>query len=744
MVGAGFSWNADRIDKSSVCMPDWFGLADIFCEKLGIAEDRDRKYLDPIDLAQQVEESYGKTYLNELLRDLMEDGNYQPGIAHRLLVELPWTDIFTTNYDTLLERAFETGIRRRYRVVYRQNDLIHSAGEPRIVKLHGSFPSYEPFIISGEDYRRYPVDFAPFVNTVQQALLENLFVLVGFSGTDPNFLKWIGWIHDNLGLKNAPRIYMVVHKAPPQAQIKMLNARNIDLVILDDIVTCRHDKYKESMQRFLAALVNECNNSGKGSRKKLWPGFIPRSFDKTAAEALSDLKRIHESYSGWVTSRFESLGMAGHLLADAEAYIAQVANSAVITPLELEICKEYCWLCEITGTSYSVHVLADLDKIVSRHQVSAASEADAANASEDEKAAICYIELCMLHGCRVLGLKQWDEVYDRVVRKICKPDIWDDLYAFLCYEDVLHSLDSLKWEELEKKIRLIPADNDHPEWLLKKASLLSLIGCYEETLELLKGSIENLRVILSRLNGERGNEYNRFSSLESSMVSLYSYTLQAYESKTGKRWEENKGGQNEQNDHDSVDRRFLEDDITNYRDDFIWNLENNNFISRLAGNYKPRISVTQKPTFDIGAVNSNIHFGGDNEAAYAFQFTAFREAIGHPFRIGFVTDKEGLSGAVSRIAWNSPKFALALALLEPETKRIEAVFTRLMISEIAIDDIDDCCMGLIALLRFGMKSISGRKRCSVFDVQIQESALTVIPEILSRFVTRSSDNIKEQ
>ena len=32
LIGSGFSRNAERIDGTDSCMPDWFGLADAFCE----------------------------------------------------------------------------------------------------------------------------------------------------------------------------------------------------------------------------------------------------------------------------------------------------------------------------------------------------------------------------------------------------------------------------------------------------------------------------------------------------------------------------------------------------------------------------------------------------------------------------------------------------------------------------------------------------------------------------------------
>ena len=88
-------------------------------------------------------------------------------------------DVFTTNYDTLLERAQVGVVDRKYDVVPTASDIVGRM-KPRIVKLHGSFPSHRPFIITEEDYRTYPKRFAPFVNMVQQSIMENVFCLIGF------------------------------------------------------------------------------------------------------------------------------------------------------------------------------------------------------------------------------------------------------------------------------------------------------------------------------------------------------------------------------------------------------------------------------------------------------------------------------------------------------------------------------------------------------------------------------------
>ena len=361
LVGAGFSRNAIRLDGSEKHMPDWNELASIFSEKLGI-NIAENQYIDPLSLAQQVEVLFGKAYLNNLLKTVMEDEAYQPGKAHDLLMTLPWTDVFTTNYDTLLERAFQNSTgRMSYKLVFNHSDLLYSAGLSRIVKLHGSFPSYEPFIISEEDFRRYPFDHAPFVNTVQQSLLENIFVLIGFSGSDPNFQKWIGWIHDNLGLKNSPKIYMISHKPETPVKMRMLEAKNIDVIVLDDIEKYRKKDYKTVLEMFLSDLNQQINT--KTNYGKLWPEYNGLIRENSTEQVCNILKTTHATYPGWITARFWSLTRANWILYDIEFLIRRISNKVESDLKELEICNEFCWLSEITGAigndrfSYTIDAL---------------------------------------------------------------------------------------------------------------------------------------------------------------------------------------------------------------------------------------------------------------------------------------------------------------------------------------------------------------------------------------------------
>jgi hypothetical protein len=162
-----------------------------------------------------------------------------------LLLDLQWVDVLTTNYDTLLERSAQELVGRRYSVIRTVGD-IPLAMRPRITKLHGTFPGHRPFILTEEDFRTYPRDFAAFVNLAQQTFMENVICLLGFSGDDPNFLHWTGWVRDNLG-DSAPWIYLCGLLDLNDSQRRLLYRRNVTPIDLTPLFP--KDKFPDEDER---------------------------------------------------------------------------------------------------------------------------------------------------------------------------------------------------------------------------------------------------------------------------------------------------------------------------------------------------------------------------------------------------------------------------------------------------------------------------------------------------------------
>ena len=239
MIGSGFSRYARQVRPDAGDIPLWPDLADALSKSVSVSRDdpnrevgpqRERPANSALDLAQQYGHSFGRARLHQFLIESVSDKDYRPGDLHRRLLKLPWKDVFTTNWDTLLERCLPVP-EQPYSLVTSVDHLPISA-PPRIVKLHGSFPGTFPLIVTRDDYNGYPSKFAPFVNTVQQAMMESVFLLLGFSGHDPNFRRWLDWVRANLGTA-APRIYLAGWfdlSEPYRTELMDTNVVPIDLV----------------------------------------------------------------------------------------------------------------------------------------------------------------------------------------------------------------------------------------------------------------------------------------------------------------------------------------------------------------------------------------------------------------------------------------------------------------------------------------------------------------------------------
>lgn len=56
-------------------------------------------------LAEEYIVNFDRNKMNHLIENTIADDLFIPGDVHKKLVKQKWADIFTTNYDTLLERA---------------------------------------------------------------------------------------------------------------------------------------------------------------------------------------------------------------------------------------------------------------------------------------------------------------------------------------------------------------------------------------------------------------------------------------------------------------------------------------------------------------------------------------------------------------------------------------------------------------------------------------------------------------
>jgi hypothetical protein len=308
MVGAGFSLNAESKIAGAPSFPLWREVTGLMLDRLrpALTPEARKAALDlavsgsgSLTLALEFEATFGRSALDDLLISRVPDQDHAPGPLHQALLALPWADVFTTNYDTLLERTPTSEHNRYYDVVVHPADLPNTT-QPRIVKLHGSLPAAKPFIITEEDFRRYPKAFAPFVNTVQQAMMENDFVLLGFSGDDPNFLSWLGWVRDEL-VTLRPRVYLCGVLDLSTAQRTVLRERGVTAIDLGYLFPTASypDNYGQRNQDALAWLLYSLANGEAREAQEaplFWPEFPKLVAGKRRALNLPPLEIAKESF----------------------------------------------------------------------------------------------------------------------------------------------------------------------------------------------------------------------------------------------------------------------------------------------------------------------------------------------------------------------------------------------------------------------------------------------------------------
>ena len=538
MVGSGFSRNAERNQPSALALPTWRGIAEAICHRL-YPDDKDghetsavaasSETSSALKLAQEYEAAFGRTDLHSFLQQLIRDDEFTPGRMHGRLLRLPWRDVFTTNWDTLLERACSSVPDRSYGLM-RNTDEVPLSARPRIVKLHGSVNAHFPLIITEEDYRTYPARFAPFVNTTQQAMMETVFCLIGFSGDDPNFLHWSGWVRDNLGT-SAPKIYLAGWLDLSIHRRRMFEERNVVPIDL-----ARHPKAGEwpeqlRHERSTDWLLHTLEY-GRPYDISNWPSTsarvgasVPEYLEPVCRKATSEPKAEPEStsdesaekkiaaarrllsvwsynrtttYPGWLTApadvrrKMWSTREKASLILDVLPSLASVDR--------LNALRELIWRWEIQLEPISTlepesshleeaarYALAQIDCQSREIDGEPAATADWTAISE------AWVSVASALATAVRFRFDIDEFDRRLLALLPFQDNNQDIGHRIRHERCLWAIYSLDYKSLEGLLGEWHTEDCDPVWMMRKAALLFEIGQHEKAQELNTAALAAIR-----------------------------------------------------------------------------------------------------------------------------------------------------------------------------------------------------------------------------------------------------------
>lgn len=189
-LGAG----AARAALSSAGTPPPLGdgLRDLICDRFlgGGLKSKSLSYV----AAMAINEA-GLLDFQKYIHDLFEP--FRPAPFHELIPAFRWKAIATTNYDLIVERAYDQAKAPLQRLVKTVKDgdgfdkrVSETPNPVGLYKLHGSIDHYSdasiPLILSDEQYASYSVNRTRFYSRFRDLGYEYPIVFAGYSISDPH------------------------------------------------------------------------------------------------------------------------------------------------------------------------------------------------------------------------------------------------------------------------------------------------------------------------------------------------------------------------------------------------------------------------------------------------------------------------------------------------------------------------------------------------------------------------------
>lgn len=231
-IGAGISRQAGY--------PDWHSLL------MGIAEELQIDLKQEHDLAGVAQWYINKsgrqrTRIAQIIKENFPDKTDVPP-AQRTLARLPVRNIWTTNYDRLIEQAWALQ-RRNLEVKSIPSDL--SVGSPwadaTLYKMHGSIDHPADVIIATDDYELYRKTRAGFLQILNGHLIALHCLFLGFSFSDPNIKQLLAIIRESMG-DHTTQHYAIIQK--PQKSDGSATDKHLAYA------AARHNYWVDDLQRY--------------------------------------------------------------------------------------------------------------------------------------------------------------------------------------------------------------------------------------------------------------------------------------------------------------------------------------------------------------------------------------------------------------------------------------------------------------------------------------------------------------
>lgn len=644
-VGAGFSQNATLAKGLKEPPASWEGLAEAAAREMHPSEADDwiKRYCSDrtiIDVLSNYEGNpkFGRNSLISLIKKYVPDKKLLPNPLYQSMLSLPWTDIYTTNYDTLLERAAKKYCKGKYSIIEEEHDF-PLMKRPRIIKLHGSLSCTERMIVTRDDYSRISCESSPFEKDIQGTLISHALCMIGCSGRDPDLINWRYKTKRVLD-DRIPVNYLITRDVVEDDFFSMYKS-GIFLLDLSLLENLREATYSETFTHFFNFLSN-------GESEEYTIRFCSKYFSPQQVESSN----IGPVIDAWKSERLRvkkqlvlprrEREMLVMMTERWSGIVSFILDNDIKAPWDIAGIYEYNWRMEHCLMPIWNNMIPEYETILKRYNPYGISEFCVSSAQK-----ICpgirLKDLKTMWQSLCFAILRWSReehdfgrfgTYDRILAKITKGQL--DSQNRLCYEEALFALSVPDFNKFSSVMATWAALDKTAEWHLKYAAILAETGNFLRA----ENEIQNAKSLLV-------NTQQKPNSTFLSSLILFNQSLI------------------EQDNLNSLSRKNTK--AENCRAEEKFRLRHSNpqdeleyFKNLLDCTEVAQQSRTERRRFDYTSESTTFFSGWPKQQTAGFQLIRYIEETGLLLHFGHFSRINGtLSSAVKRIAPYSPHLAFS-------------------------------------------------------------------------------------
>lgn len=208
-------------------------LRDALCAKFLNGEEKSKPLVQVADYAKH---EAGFLEVQAFIREQFSP--LQPSGAHKIIPKFKWHSIFTTNYDLIVERAYETStdrLQELYPIIRDGDQFSEAVGNPERVpyfKLHGCIntinDSQLPLILASEEYAKHKQNRFRLFSHLNELGREHPIIFCGYQLSDPNIQQIFFDLSSELIKRPS---YALVDPGLGKFDIRMWQSRRVQPVV---------------------------------------------------------------------------------------------------------------------------------------------------------------------------------------------------------------------------------------------------------------------------------------------------------------------------------------------------------------------------------------------------------------------------------------------------------------------------------------------------------------------------------